>query len=261
MSTDTARFLADSPDRIQLLERIRDSPGGPRDFADALGQSRRSVQRNLAAFEERGWVERRDGTVHLTTKGDVVATEFRRHLDVLETVSSSDEFYRHVPTGAAPPPTLIADVTVVTADSEHPQAPVSHYVSAVSDAQTDRFRMLSPVLSRIFHEAHAERVLDGVRTELILDESTVAAARERNPGEFSAVLAVPTFTLYRHDGPVEFGVTLADDRALLLAYDADGQLRACADGDDPAFLSWATEVYDRHRSAAEKVSVADGFRS
>ncbi len=259
MTSDAARFLADSPDRIALLERVRDDPGGPRDFADALDQSRRSVQRNLAAFAERGWVEKRDGDYRLTTTGDLVASEHRAYLDALDALAANDQLYRNLPRDVAPDPALLADATVVHAEPDHPQAPVSHYVSAVESVETDRIRMIAPVLSRIFHDVHADRVLTGVRTDLVLDAETLAAARERNPAEFAAVLAVPNFALFLHAEPVEFGLTVADDRAFLLAYDDEGQVRACLDATDDEIVDWANDLFDRYQASAERVRGRDAL--
>lgn len=260
MPSDAARFLADSPDRLALLERVGEGAGGPRDFAEDLDQSRRSVQRNLAAFAERGWVGKRDGDYHLTTKGEVVAREHREYVAALDAVDANDQLYRYLPRGNAPDPSRLADATVVDAEPDHPQAPVSHYVSAVESAETDRIRMLSPVLSRIFHDAHAKRVVEGVRTDLVLDADRVAAAREKNPGEFATVVAVPTFTLYRHPDPIEFGLTVTDDRALVLAYDG-GQVRACVDATGPAVVDWAREQFERFRQRSERLGGRDVLRS
>lgn len=260
MASDAVRFLADSPDRLKLLEQVDDGPGGPRDFAADLDQSRRSIQRNLAAFEERGWVEKRDGEYHLTTKGDVVAREHREYVTALDAVEANDQLYRHLPREIAPDPAWLGDAMVVLAEPDHPQAPVSHYVSVVESVDTDEIRMISPVLSRIFHDAHAQRVVEGVRTDLVLDADRVTAAREKNPGEFATVVAVPTFTLYRRPDPIDFGLTITDDRALLLAYD-DGQIRACLDATDPAVVNWARDQFDRVRRRSKRIRGRDVFQS
>jgi len=257
--SDAARFLADSPDRLHLLERLRESPGDPRDLADDLDQSRRSIQRNLGAFADRGWARKANGAYHLTTKGEVVARTHRDYVDALDTIDEHGPLYEHLPADAAPPPDLLADATVVAADPDHPQAPVSHYVSVVESVDTDRFRMIAPVLSRIFHDTLAKRVLDGVAIDLVLDDETVRAARERNPAEFATVLSVPRFRLFRHPDTVSFGLTLADERVLLLAYD-DGQVVACADSRAEAFRSWAASVFARYRDGAEPTAVRDVVR-
>ncbi|MFB6129469.1 MAG: ArsR family transcriptional regulator, partial [Salinigranum sp.] len=121
----------------------------------------------------------------------------------------------------------------------------------------DRVRMLSPVLSRQFHGVHAKHVLRGVETELVLSADLVERARSLNPAEFAFVLRVPRFSLYRHPGEVAVGLTVAGDTVLLSACDADGQLRACVSGSDPAFRSWAVDLYDRYRERSRRVDPGD----
>ncbi|MBX0294476.1 helix-turn-helix transcriptional regulator [Haloarcula nitratireducens] len=259
--TDAAQFLADSPDRLALLERLRETPGSPRDLADELDQSRRSVQRNLAAFADRGWAEKRDGDYRLTTTGLLVTRRHREYVDALAAIGDNDDLYAHLPADVAPEPDLLANATLVVAETDQPQAPVSHYVSTVESAETSRVRMISPVLSRLFHDAHAELVVSGVETELVLDGATIDRAREKNPAEFATVVGVPPFTLYHSPDPISFGLTLTDDRVLLLAYDDSGQLHACADGTDPEFYAWATDCFERRRERSESVSGLDALRS
>lgn len=40
---DTARFLADSPDRLRLLAHLEDHRGTPATFSEELSMARRSV--------------------------------------------------------------------------------------------------------------------------------------------------------------------------------------------------------------------------
>lgn len=254
MTREVVAFLAGSPDRLALLDSLADEPAAPRDAADALDISGRSAQRNLAQFAERGWAEKRDGDYRLTTRGRLVRETYVDCLERLDRIDDLAECYDHLPDAPAPPdPAWLDDATVVTADPDHPQAPVTHYVDAVRSLETDRVRMLSPVLSRIFERPHAELVRRGARTELILPADRVAAAREKNPAKFEAVLAAPSFTLYETDEPVGCGLTVADDRAFVLAYDADGRVRACVDGSDTDLREWAAERFESHRGDAAEV--------
>ncbi|MEA5387440.1 hypothetical protein VB773_15990 [Haloarculaceae archaeon H-GB2-1] len=72
--------------------------------------------------------------------------------------------YRYLPDSKrAPGPGLLADADVVVATDDHPQAPIDHYVRAVRSLETDAIRMLAPVLSRLFHDPHAEQFRKGPR--------------------------------------------------------------------------------------------------
>lgn len=257
---DAARFLAGSPDRLRLLSHLRERPGTPSDVADAVSLSHRSVQRTLAALVERGWAEKDAGEYRLTTVGSLLAREHAAYLDVLSTVGHLQPFYEHLPDeDHAPDPRWLDDADAAVATPANPQAPVHHYIESLRSFSTDEVRMLSPVLSRLFHDAHAELALDGVRTELVLSAANVRRARSLNPAEFAVVLATGRLSLYRHPGSLGVGLTLGADRALVAAYDDDGQLRACVASTHPDLLDWAAGLYERYRDRSDAVSPPSPF--
>lgn len=254
MSREAIAFLAGSPDRKRLLDHLAEESSSPRDVADALDLSTRSAQRNLSQLVERGWATKREGQYHLTTAGHLVRDTYTNCLADVAAIESFDAFYGHFPDpDTAPDPARLADATCVTAEPDQPQAPVHHYVREIRTLDTDSIRMVSPVLSRLFHEPHAEQVRAGTTTELVLPADRVEAARDKNPLEFETVLAVPRFTLYRYDDDVGYGLTIADDRTFALAYDEDGQLRACVDSTDPNLRVWAVDRFETLRNRSTEV--------
>lgn len=256
---DPARFLADSPDRLALLIRLREGAAGPVTLADDLNCARRSVQRNLAAFAERGWVERGDGGYRLTAVGDLAATTHTDYLDRLEHLDRFAPLLRHLDTDHTPPLSLLGDADLVVASPENPQAPVQAYVDRLKRFEGDAIRMCSPVLSRIFHEAHASLAMRGVHTDLLLSEATAEKARELNPLEFETVLRVGVLDLYTYPDSVPFGLTVGEDRLLLAAYDEEGHLEACLASDDRDLLSWAEDLFERYRERSEEIELSGGF--
>lgn len=248
------QFLAGSTERPRLLEHLREHPGSPSEVADALSLSGRSVQRTLREFTDRGWARRGEGGYELTTLGALVASEHADYAAAVDRLGEYRSLYEHLPDpGAAPDPRWLADADVALSTPEDPQAPVNFYVTRLRRFDADEIRMTSPVLSRIFHDAHAELVVSGAHTELVLSAEMVEAARSRNPAEFEVVVAVDLLSLYRHPGPVEVGLTVGEDRALVAAYDDEGQLRACLDSADPRLVEWASERYREYRDRAERV--------
>jgi predicted transcriptional regulator len=249
---ESVAFFAGSPERLRLLVHLRERPSSPRNVTAATDVSHRSVQRNLSEFADRGWVRKREGEYALTTSGDLVARTHEAYVETMATIAEYDPFFRYLPDARhAPNPEWLRDATLVTASPEQPQAPVSHYVSRLRERRTRSIRMLAPVLSRLYHDAHAELVLSGVETELVMPAERVEIARSRNPLEFRVVRQA--IDIYQYDGPVELGVTLGDDWALAGAYDDEGQLRALVECDDRDFLDWAEKLYDRYRDGARPV--------
>lgn len=249
-----AQFLAGSPDRLHLLSHLQEQPGSPGELADTLSISHRSVQRNLAQFVDRGWAEKRDGAYHLTPLGTLVADEHAAYIDALDTLEVFTVFYRYLPDREyAPDPAWLQGAMLVEATTENPQAPVQQYLEAVQEFDTERIRMLSPVLSRLFHNAHAELAFQGVHTELVLSAALIQRARDRNPAEFDVVVSVDVLDLYRHPGEIAFGLTLGAQRVLIGAYDGQGQLQACLDATNPDLLAWATRLFERYRDRSERI--------
>lgn len=243
MADDTARFLADSPDRLALLDRLRDAPAAPSTLVADLDPARRSIQRNLAAVEDRGWIERCGDGYRLTAAGDAVA---RTHADYLDRLGRIDEYaplLTHLDPEHAPDPELLDGAELVTASEADPQAPIHAYTERLREMDGGRVRVCSPVLSRAFHEAHVALALDGVRTELLLSTPTARRARELNPLEFATVLRAGPLDLFVRDGDVPFGLALGGGSLLLGAYD-DGHLQACLHGTDPALLAWAESAFE-----------------
>ncbi|WP_227354293.1 helix-turn-helix transcriptional regulator [Haladaptatus salinisoli] len=249
---ESVAFLAGSSERLRLLVHLREHPGSPRDVADALDASHRSVQRNLSEFADRGWVRKRNGKYALTTSGDLVARTHGEYVETMATLAEYDPFFRHLPDPAhAPDPEWLRGATLVAASPEQPQAPVSRYVRRLRERRTRSVRMLAPVLSRLYHDAHAELVLSGVETELVMPAERIEIARSRNPLEFRTVKQA--IDIRRYDGAVGLGLTLGDDWALAGAYDDDGQLRALVECDDRDFLDWAETLYRRYRDDARPI--------
>jgi len=257
MSWETAQFLSGSPDRQRLLSHLRETPGSPRDVADALDVAHRSAQRHLSSLVDRDWAEKRDGVYHLTTVGELVAEEHATYLDTLDSIDSLEPFYRHLPdSDHAPDPRLLADADVVVAAPDRPQAPVNHYISALAEFETDHIRMISPVLSRLFHQAHAELVVAGTTHDLVMSVQTARRAKELNAQEFALVIGMDQLRLRCVDGPVGFGLTLGDRRCIVHAYDEDGQLHALVDSTSKDLCAWAETLFERYRTESHPVENA-----
>jgi predicted transcriptional regulator len=257
---ETAQFLAGSADRRRLLAHLADQPGTPAELADALSVARRSIQRHLGTFVDRGWAEKAGGEYRLTTVGELVVDEHTGYLETLDRIETFRPFFEALPDRThAPDPAWVDTATLVAASAANPQAPVRAYLDGVRALDTDRVRMLSPILSRAFHDAHAELARDGVDTELVMDETTIRRARELNPAEFEVVVALDVLDLYCHPAEIRFGLTLGDETVLMGAYDEEGNLRACVTSSDADFHQWGERLFERYLDAAEPVDSALPF--
>lgn len=258
--SDAARFLADSPDRVALLEHLREGAAGPARLADVLDCARRSAQRHLAACEERGWVQQGDGGYRLTAAGDAAARVHGEYQERLAAVDRAAPLLSHLDSAHAPPPELLTDTEVIAASATNPQAPIQAYVERLRRFTGSRVLLCSPVLSRAFHEAHAELARRGVHTDLLLSTRTAREAQQRNPLEFAAIVRLGVLDLYTRPDHVPFGLAVDGTQLLLGTYDDDGNLRACLHGDDPALVAWGEAKFEDLRAGSERVRSPGDFQ-
>ncbi len=221
--------------------------------------SRRSVQRNLTELTRRGWVEKVDGKYRVTPSGDLVVDAHERYCNELATIERfSPILDAFSDVSHTPPPTALSSATMTTVTPGQPHGPLYQYLQTIKRFETERVRMLSPVLSRPLHEAHAELGMRGAHTELILSERLSERARRLNPREFDLLVSVAPLTMYCHPGPIEVGITIGNDRVLVCSYD-DDRLTACLVATSSAMIEWACELFDRYRSQASEITTPLSF--
>jgi len=192
-----------------------------------------------------GWATKTDGRYELTTTGGTVVEEHTTYLEVLDRIDAFSPLFRHPPdSDHTPELRWLQDATLRSATEQHPQAPVEFYIERVRAFDGDRVRMIAPVLSRLFHRAHADLAFDGVRARSLgVDDRRSTrtepdGVRRRHQRRRPHGVRVPD--------DIEFGLTLGDDRLLIGAYDGDGQLRACIESTDPDCYQWAERLFDRY---------------
>lgn len=250
MGYDWGEQLFSSPHRLEVLRELQSDPADTQTLTDALSISRVTVQRHLNRCCELGWIHKVDGRYELTPLGDRVCEATATYLDRLDVLEShADVIDGLVAIDDEFDPLLLTDATVSVAESNNPHGPISHYRGAMSEATTDEIRGILPVFSELLIEVHRDRLEAGVETELIVPRSVLEAApppdRSVDDGQF---------TLYVLDKPLEFGVTLTDERAFVGLYD-DGVFVACIESDAPAFRGWVADVYEEHREGATRLSL------
>ncbi|RKD95930.1 helix-turn-helix transcriptional regulator [Halopiger aswanensis] len=256
MGYDWGKQLFSSPHRLEVLRELRAAPADTQTLTDALSISRVTVQRHLNRCCELGWIHKVDGRYELTPLGDRVCEATATYLDRLDVLES----HADVIDGLAAiddgfDPLVLTEATVSVAESNNPHEPISHYRRAMSEATTDEIRGILPVFSELLIEVHRDLLEAGVETELLTPQSVLEAAPPPDQP-----VAGGQFTLYVHEEPLEFGVTLTDERAFVGLYD-DGAFVACIESDEAAFRDWVVDVYEGHRSRARQVGIeATGAR-
>ncbi|RQG92089.1 helix-turn-helix transcriptional regulator [Natrarchaeobius chitinivorans] len=248
MGYDRGKQLFSSPHRLALLRELRSQPADTQSLTDALSISRVTVQRHLNRCSKLGWIRKVDGRYELTPVGKhacEAATAFLDRLsvlgeyeDIVHTLAAVDDSFD---------PLLLADATISVAEPSNPHEPIIHYRNTVTEAATDSIRGILPVFSELLTEVHRDLLKSEVETELVVTQSVLEAA----PPDATDIPS-DSFGLYVIDEPLEFGLTLFDETAVVGTYD-EGTFVSCIESTDPAFREWVVAVYEGYRERASRV--------
>lgn len=255
---DLIRFLTSSENRIRLLSTLEDEPARPGTLAEELSMSRSSIQRNLRAFVERGWVVRTEEGYRCSFGGRLILHRYR---DLAATVHLTDEYGRFLDALADAGLTLTPDdleiVSITTATRNDPHAPLRRYVDRIAETDSTSFRGIVPVVSPVFNDAHRTLISTAVDAELVLDEEALSTSRTGYPEALAAAIEADALELYIHPGSLSFGLSLLDEDAFVGAYDDAGQFIACFESGDERFRERVRSVYEAYRSAARAVDAEE----
>jgi predicted transcriptional regulator len=213
----------------------------------------------LQSLQDRGWVEKSDGVYRLSRAGGIIAGEFARLLDTVNTVEGLSEFFRWYPTDVDVPDLLDAnDVEVTYSTDADPYAPARRQTEILHTAE--RLRILLPAIDLDSTKTITEQVTQrGLELETVVSpnvESTIESdefaplMREKMQTGRSAVFvareSLPFYLGLTDDGRIQVG--LADD---------DGLPRALLETADESISSWAEGVYRDYREQAERKTVEE----
>lgn len=254
-------FLTGSGHRSTVLAQLCAEPMRPADLCDRVEATRTTIQRILAGFRDRSWVEKRDGCYHATVTGHRVNERFQELRTAVEQahtfaplasdLSDLDEQL---------PPEAFETGTVTPATDQEPLAAVDRIVEWLREDPTAHVQTFTPIVARSFNETVAEMLATGLTVEMVIDEGVLersaaqfqqALERGRDHGGVSVSVA---------PAPLEDGLMVRSDSAAVAAYDESNNVRALAESGDDAVIEWATERFEQVQSRAVPLSdvLSDG---
>jgi len=249
-------FLVASECRVELLRNLSEESMRPTELASEVSCARETIHRSLSGFVDNQWVEKDGHAYRTTAAGEMILAEYETLESTVERTRELGTFLTELGERATEiPESALHSVSVTTATSDDPHAPINRYSSWLGDEPVSSFRGMTPIASPVFNEA-AQRVL-GPETdmELIIDAPVFDVSEQAYPDALDRALELDQFTLLRAAESVEFALAVVDGRVSVAAVDDRGNVVASVDGDDDALYEWATDVYERHRNRAERVTM------
>jgi predicted transcriptional regulator len=244
-------FLARSETRVRILDALVESgPLTRDDLQRRFDAARTTVQRNLDALVEQGWVRERNREYDATQAGEWVAEDFGHLVRTVDTASELAPVYEHVDTGAVDLNLRHMDVSVTTPDPADPLKMIHEQVTHIEGAEY--LRMLFPLTCAQALEALHQQVTEaGADLELVVTPAVAANLRsEADYREQVADLqAAETASLWVYEGQFPYYLGRYADTVELGLVD-DGQPAALVATEDERARRWAERTVEEYRTEA-----------
>lgn len=251
---DEIAFLANSPNRVAVLQALTEAPHTRYELEDTIGISRATIGRILHDFEANAWIRRTGQTYEGTPLGAWVCEEFTRLLGVMEIEQRLHEVLPWFPTDKVGfDIRWLRDAEIVRPTQINPTAPVERSMELLR-AGTHVQILTTQVVAAYFDllrkdVVYGDTTLVGVATphvyDTIMNDPEMAAAFqdmcEAGNADFFAVDDVP------------FILHVVDDTVLIGLVDGAGAPQAAIVSADETVYKWAVETCEICRAGAKPV--------
>lgn len=252
-------FLTRSETRVDLLSYLSDHGSATRDqLNDELDVSRSTLSRTLSAFEDRNLIEY-DGTYTLTPVGNIVAEALLDCLDRVDDATDLAPFLQSFPITEYDLTTdQLRDAELTRATDIQPHAPIREHAEPIKSA--DSYYAILPAIIMQGKEEIRDRIISGdLDTEFIVPSDVAESiADSEMAAAFQEAIDRGTLAVFVADSSPPFFFSLVDDQLVQIGVSHDGTgPDVLLQTSDAAVRDWAETFYRKHRSAADRLTVAD----
>lgn len=247
-------LLTRSYTRLQILELLKSRTIQIYEMEKELGIARTTLKGNLNKLKERRWIEKSKDGYKITPTGHVIVREFlsfqNRLKKATNTVEEINPFIRWI--GDLDSLNLVAlnGSQISTPKPGNPHAPIQRFMTIIENAECIRgfSSVVMPIYVKTFHRCITE---DNMRAEIILQNEVAGALKRRYQQEWQETLETQRCNTLIYKGNLPFGLALADDNLIMIAYDSEGFPRALLENTSSEALSWAKQLYESYRKKAK----------
>lgn len=207
-------FLARSVNRVQLLKELYYRGELQKDdLRRECDASRTTLQRNLRALEENGWIEQSNQSCVLTAKGETATEQFFNLIDDLHAIRRLAPVLEHIgSTEIDFDPQSLADGEIFVANPHDPYGPTDGVLAAVNTANT--IRVMLPAVAPYGAETVCQRITNSnVDIEILVDEETgdVLFSDSTYKPYMEEMLSTGRCTVFAVEDPITYYIGLFDD--------------------------------------------------
>lgn len=256
---EDVQFLANSPNRIRVLEALTNGPTTRRELQDETGVARSTVARALDEAGARGWVESMGSRYRITSSGEMMVAEFRRFVErtrgirqlgaafewLPERVYELD--FRHLRTAEVTAPTVV-----------NPTAPFDRGLELIRDA--DEYRGLTQNSFPEYMRVIRDRVERGrLEFQGVIEAGFVESIRSES--ERRSLWRDVAHRTWAYEGKVPINMHVLDGTAVIWLCDEDQDgddvfVKGLLESDHPDVVSWAQSLFEEFRSESDPLDPA-----
>lgn len=253
------QFLANSANRVQVLEALAAGPATRRELQDETGVPRSTAARVLDEAADHGWVRSEGSRYRITPLGTVMISEFRSYVETIEGVHHLGPAVDWLP---EPVRDLdfryFRDADVTTPTDENPTAPFDRGMKLVRTA--DEYRGLTQNSLPQYMEAICDRVARGdLDFQGVIEADFIDVLRE-DPDRAARWHDI-AHGMWVYGDRIPINMHVIDERALIWLCEEtqagdDALVKGLLESEHPAVVSWADSLYEEYRAKAEPLDPA-----
>jgi predicted transcriptional regulator len=250
-------YLARSEHRVTALAALARRPQSRIDLRTMTGVSQSTIGRTLREFEQRRWITREGTHYEATELGSYIAIGMREFVDRVETEQLLRDIWHLLPDATSEfRVDMCAEATVTIAEATDPYRPLDRFLDLLGETTELRFAGFDVALIAPCKDELCQRIIDGMRAEIIGPPSVVNHIRSSYPREFEETLESGNLIVRVHDGLPHYGIGLFDDRIAISGNNPDrGAVEVLLDTDSADAREWAESIYRSYLREVPTVAI------
>lgn len=251
---ETATLLS----RLELLNRLCQSPAHMRDIIDETGQARSTVHRAVNELLDLGLVHRVDDGIEATLAGRVVRDQLTAYLDGLDDILTAREVLDPLSADTDIQYDIIQGAETILAVDPAPYRPADHIHEALSEATNCRLLLPTVDESRTVRVLYENVITHGNSAELVVSEDVFRLLRNEFPRRMALLAEVDHFSLLVGEVPPYTLALLERNSATgestttasLVVHNDTGGVHGVLVNETELGVAWATTQYTQYRNEA-----------
>lgn len=252
---DDIAFLANSENRVAVVEALVQAPRSRDEMRDQVDASRVTVARILRELESRKWITRSGREYAVTPLGEWVYEEFSHLVGEIEAEQRLRDALQWVPTDQLPfDVRCLRDAEIVLLDGCDATAMVRRIVDF--QRAGGRVRGFARCVAPVVIETHWELTVRGdTRVELVFTPAALDVVRTHPTAaqQFREMLEAENAQYFVSEA-VPMSVGIVDGAVAITLTDEQGVLKGGVVTDDETVHAWAVDRFEACRDEAKPVA-------